>query len=230
MDNYEQILPNILPDEYTVNGTFWDGKKTRTESTRVTEAPRAPAYMPPWNKLSWQSIPQGWEALRYAQAVADRPPTLSPPRMLPIRDEVARAQGMEGLADVEGIGMTNRAFNASAFPYVLPPSVTPQMANLSGVLPHELTHYLARHAARRENMLPGAWAERAFKKLPPYKPMFAVPSSNQNQNYEEQLANRVALPYVDAQMVGQRAAPMLQQAAPVSILPSWMLKQFNNAS
>lgn len=171
---------------------------------------QAPAYIPP--NLNFGALPQGWEALRYAQAAVPRSPGLSPPNI------GVHTQGSAGgLTTPNEISLTPEALNAAAFPYV-PPETVDDSSQLQGILPHELTHYLNLHAPGvHDRATAEQWAEQRRRELGTYHPMFAEPTINVNANFRERLANRVQLPFVDAQEVGRRYQMFQDQGKQVPI-------------
>lgn len=202
----DQIVPNLEPfHEIFQMATTGKNGKSKIEALKVA-VPPGPKSVPA--DLNFDSYPQGPEALRYAQAGVPGMFDLDHPIMHAINGVHNRA----GVQRFNEIGLNSPATNAAALPYVLPQSVTPQMAGYTQILPHELTHYLSEFAARRAHQDSSSFAENRVQELGPYNPMYGYTPENYNDNADERLANRVGRPYADAQFVGQKAAPLLDNA------------------
>lgn len=204
------VIPNLNPIQKEINmATTSPNGKIGIQKVKYTDDAE-PFFVP--NNLKLQQIPQAAEALRYAKAGVPDATFDTPPEMHILQD--INRFNAEGLTGPNDIGLTKKALNAASFPYIAPQGApTESMNRLSGVLPHELVHFLVLNNYRKQGFSnTNEYAKSLFQSMSPYTPMYGHDAGNRHDNFDEELANRIAMPYADAQVIGQKAAPLIFQA------------------
>jgi hypothetical protein len=188
--------------------------------------PNDPLYQE--RPVNFADIPNALDYLRYAQAgVGDRDPRLTPPKVQVRMGDYAEQKGDTiylnpdelMMAEQPYVPKTSTLLDSEPYPNVW-------SRHGSGTLLHELVHYLNMNADGVQNQRPQAeaFAQQQMQRLGNYKPFFGVEGSNAHANSMEELANRVAMPYIDAREIG-RAFDYKERQKPspkVGYTPDWI--------